>query len=87
MCKSFEQLTFKECCEAVVGAADHTHALDWAYNYAGKGLELVKQGAPKEYLHAQALYLSGNLSKWRGVEAKQVRKSLKNMIAGKCPLV
>ena len=47
-------------------------SLNWAVNYAKVGL-----GLSGDNLRVQCLYVLGNMTRWRGEEAKKVRNTLK----------
>jgi len=65
-------LSFDDCCRAIVRNADKP-ALNYAVNYAKAGI-----GMRGEEARVQALYILGNITTWRGDDAKQVRASLKH---------
>lgn len=69
-------LTMRQCCTAILQSA-HEKALNYAIGYARHGLTCDGQEA-----RVQALYILGNISRWRGPMAKQVRESLKNIAKG-----
>ena len=55
-------------------------ALNWAVEYARFGIELIEDNCDNDSLRIQLMYVTGNISRWRGEEAKQVRDTLKNAI-------
>lgn len=69
-------LTMSQCCEAILQSA-HDKALNYAVNYARRGLACEGEEA-----RVQALYILNNMSRWRGPMAKQVRDSLKHIAKG-----
>ena len=69
-------LTMHQCCTAILQSA-HEKALNYAVNYARHGLTCEGPEAK-----VQALYILGNITRWRGPMAKQVRESLKHIAKG-----
>ena len=69
-------LTLRQCCEAILQSA-HEKAVGWAIGYARHGLTCEGPEA-----RVQALYSLGNITRWRGPMAKQVRESLKHIVKG-----
>lgn len=69
-------LTMRQCCEAILQSA-HEKALNYAIGYARHGLTCDGPEA-----RVQALYILGNITRWRGPMAKQVRASLKHIAKG-----
>jgi hypothetical protein len=49
------------------------NSLNWAVNYAKYGLTITDEGE----LRTQCLYILGNITRWRGPVAKEVRMILK----------
>lgn len=71
-------MTFHQCCEAIVRAGNdpkQVQQVNYAVGYAKAGLSM----RDPEAVRVQALYLVGNISRWRGDEAKQVRAGLKQI--------
>ena len=68
-----EVLGFHDCCKRISDNAGQK-ALNWAVNYARAGLYMAEGS---EEARVQALYIVGNITHWRGEEAKLVRASLK----------
>ena len=66
-------MSFAECCDSIIRNA-HEPALNWAVNYAKAGRNMVGEEA-----RVQALYIVGNISRWRGEEARNVRHALKRI--------
>jgi hypothetical protein len=66
-----ETMTTKEAFQAIVDHADEP-SLNWAVKYAKYGLVC----SPEEE-KIQALYTVGNITRWRGELAKEVRAALK----------
>ncbi len=64
-------MTTKEAFQAIVDHADEP-SLNYAVEYAKYGLI-----CPQEEVRIQALYTVGNISRWRGELAKEVRAALK----------
>ena len=52
--------------------------LNWAVNYAREGLLMTG-----ETLRVQCLYILGNMTSWRGEDAKRVRNTLKAFVKQK----
>ena len=69
-------LTMHQCCTAILQSA-HDKALNYAIGYARHGLSCEGPEAK-----VQALYILGNITRWRGPMAKQVRESLKSIAKG-----
>lgn len=69
-------LTMRQCCTAILQSA-HDKALNYAIGYARHGLTCEGHEA-----RVQALYILGNITRWRGPMAKQVRESLKHIVKG-----
>ena len=65
------ELEVKEALQCIVDNRQ-AKALNYAVNYAREGLLLTG-----EALHVQLLYILGNMTGWRGEDAKQVRTTLK----------
>lgn len=65
------ELSFDDCCRAIVRNRNEK-ALNYAVNYARAGI-----GMTGEEARVQALYILGNITHWRGDEAKAVRAALK----------
>jgi len=64
-------MTFHDACRAVLA-----HCPDpYAKSYANAGLMLATDKACK----VQALYILGNMTKWRGDVAREVRTTLKEI--------
>lgn len=61
-------------------------ALNWAVEYARFGIELIDDNCDDDSLRIQLVYVTGNISRWRGEEAKQVRDTLKNAIKSLQPV-
>jgi hypothetical protein len=72
-------MTFEEACQAIVDAGNdpkQVNQVNYAVNYAYAGIYRI----PKEDAYArkvQALYILGNITRWRGDKAKEVRAFLK----------
>ena len=66
-------LSFDDCCRAIIRNREQK-ALNYAVNYARAGIGMTGREA-----RTQALYILGNITHWRGDEAKQVRASLKHL--------
>ena len=66
---------FHQACRNIV---DHQteKSLNWAVNYAKHGLTVTD----KHEAQVQAMYIVGNISRWRGPIAKETRSILKNVI-------
>ena len=73
-------VTEKEVKEALQKIIDNRQAkaLNYAVNYAQEGLLLTG-----EALRVQCLYILGNMTSWRGEDAKKVRKTLKAFVKQK----
>jgi len=69
-------LSFDECCALIVQNRKEK-ALNYAVEYAIAGM-----GMRGNYARVQALYILGNMTRWRGDIAKQVRESLKAISKG-----
>lgn len=69
-------LTMRQCCHAILQSA-HDKALAYAIGYARHGLTCEGHEAK-----VQALYILGNITRWRGPMAKRVRDSLKQIAKG-----
>ena len=65
------ELEVKEALQCIVDNRQ-TKALNYAVNYAREGLLLTG-----ETLRIQCLYILGNMTSWRGEDAKRVRDILK----------
>jgi hypothetical protein len=53
-------------------------ALNWAGNYARRGVHLLQTCPPEhDYIRTQILYLLSNISSWRSADAKRIRTLLK----------
>ncbi len=67
-------MTIKEALQKII---DHQEepSLNWAVNYAKAGLTM--EG---EELRVQLLYVSSNISRWRGDLAKEVRATIKEFL-------
>ena len=66
---------FKEVCQTVMEAAKKAptnSGLQYAAAYAKAGLAMTSV----EEIKTQALYVSANLSTWRGLEARETKKKL-----------
>lgn len=69
-------MTFEEACRAVVAVGDdqkQVNQVNYAVGYARAGLRMVLSHEKK----VQALYILGNITRWRGDKAKEVRAFLK----------
>lgn len=68
------ELTFHDCCRAVIKAAEHSQGgnLQFAAAYAYRGLDQTA-----EFRRVQSLYTLSNLAGWRGDEARAVKAALK----------
>jgi hypothetical protein len=66
-------MTTKEAFQAIVDHADEP-SLNWAVEYARHGLTCSPES---EEERVQALYTVGNIKRWRGELAKEVRAALK----------
>jgi len=62
----------------VIVKNQHLKALNWAVNYAKKGLDMT--GYDLQY---QCLYVIDNIKYWRGAEAKHTRQLLKDFTGSK----
>lgn len=60
---------------AVIVKNQDAPALNYAVNYAKAGLQMTGHE-----LYVQVLYVQGNISRWRGDEAKAVRETLKQYV-------
>lgn len=64
-------MTTHEAMQEIVNHSDEP-SLNYAVNYARMGLSMSG-----EELRVQCLYTVGNISRWRGELAKEVREALK----------
>jgi len=64
----------KKACRVIVNNAE-VKALNYAVNYAKVAAGMTGRG-----LQVQILYVLNNITHWRGLEAKEVRKTLKMFI-------
>jgi len=71
-------MTLKEAVEILLRQPEHIKArqLNWAVNYAKELHRMILARVPAVDLRTQILYLQGNLSSWRGDEAKAVRAAI-----------
>jgi len=78
---------FRSCCRAIIAAGlatksdgkPTTKALNYCVPYAHAGLFMTR----KEEIDVQVRYILGNMTSWRGAQAKKVRKELKELIGVK----
>ena len=71
-------MTPQEACWKIVENAKEP-SLNWAVNYASYGTGLPD--GPE--LRVQCIYVLGNISRWRGPVAKEVRTTLKAYVGVK----
>lgn len=57
-------------------------ALNYAVEYARYAVEMINNECSDEDLRVQLLYVVGNISHWRGQEAKETREVLKAALKG-----
>lgn len=69
-------IDFKDACNKIIQAGSdpkQINQVNWAVNYARHGLLVHTENE----MHVQALYILGNIARWRGDTAKKVRAFLK----------
>lgn len=66
---------FHRACNNIIDNSDQK-ALNWAVNYAAKGLMIFNRHEAK----IQSLYILNNITHWRGDVAKETRQTLKTFI-------
>ena len=66
---------FHQACQNVVDNRTE-RALNWAVGYAEYGLTVTEKYEAK----VQAMYLKGNITRWRGAIAKETRSILAHII-------
>ena len=66
-------MTVKQAFQEIVNHRNEP-SLNWAVNYAEVGL-YMEDGSEEQ--RVQCLYTVGNISRWRGPLAKEVRETLK----------
>lgn len=72
-------MTFEEACQAIVDAGNdpkQVQQVNYAVNYASAGIHLIHKDDERGR-KVQALYILGNITRWRGDKAKEVRAFLK----------
>lgn len=70
-----DEKTIRENLQEIVDAAGTTKALNYAVAYAKAGLRMSG-----EELRVQVLYILGNITHWRGEQAKRIRQNLKAFV-------
>jgi len=71
-----DELSFHQACSAIL-IHKKEPSLNWAVNYAKYGLEIPDEDGEQQ--RVQALYILGNITRWRGELAKRVRATLKKV--------